>query len=338
MEIILPTGYTAKPVSLKDAASVVDLYNAFGLAYLGKVTDTIEELTGFWQMPGFNLATDACMVLGPDGGCAGIADFWDRNEKHILYGIRVVVHPRHESQGIGSYLFNWIEKRAQNSLPLAPAGANVKMQQGVDVRMTKNIEFLSSHGYKQVRNFYHMHIALDQPPPAAILPEGFSIRPFQGEDERRALLRALYDSFHDHWGFIEEPFEKYYQRWMYRLTHFKEMDSSLWYAAFQDGAIAGGCISANSVPEDPEMGWIHTLGIRRAYRKQGLGLAFLNATFGEFYRRGIKRAGLGVDASSLTGAVRLYEKAGMHVARQFITFEKILREGEELSTQQLSAE
>jgi mycothiol synthase len=40
-----------------------------------------------------------------------------------------------------------------------------------------------------------------------------------------------------------------------------------------------------------------------------------------------------VDAQSLTGATRLYEKAGMYVQRQYATYEKELRPGEDLSTQ-----
>jgi hypothetical protein len=36
--------------------------------------------------------------------------------------------------------------------------------------------------------------------------------------------------------------------------------------------------------------------------------------------------GLGVDAASLTGATRLYEKAGMHVTRRYDTYEKVLCE------------
>jgi hypothetical protein len=43
--------------------------------------------------------------------------------------------------------------------------------------------------------------------------------------------------------------------------------------------------------------------------------------------------GLGVDADSLTGATRLYEKAGMHVVRELATYEKELRAGEELARQ-----
>ena len=48
------------------------------------------------------------------------------------------------------------------------------------------------------------------------------------------------------------------------------------------------------------------------------------------------KVGLGVDGASLTGATRLYEKAGMHIFRQFDAYEKDLRPGEDLSTQALS--
>jgi hypothetical protein len=42
-----------------------------------------------------------------------------------------------------------------------------------------------------------------------------------------------------------------------------------------------------------------------------------------------------VDANSLTGALDLYEKAGMRVFRQTDAYEKILRPGKDLSTQSL---
>ena len=61
-------------------------------------------------------------------------------------------------------------------------------------------------------------------------------------------------------------------------------------------------------------------------------MALLLHSFGEFYRRGIDKVGLGVDAQNLTGATRLYERAGMHVALQHDTYEKELRPGEEPGT------
>ena len=46
--------------------------------------------------------------------------------------------------------------------------------------------------------------------------------------------------------------------------------------------------------------------------------------FGEFHRRGMTRVGLDVDAENLTGAVRLYERAGMRIVKRRDTYEKLL--------------
>ncbi len=53
-------------------------------------------------------------------------------------------------------------------------------------------------------------------------------------------------------------------------------------------------------------------------------------SFSTFYLRGFKRAGLGVDGESLTGAQRLYERAGMHVVMSIGRYEKELVAGREL--------
>jgi ribosomal protein S18 acetylase RimI-like enzyme len=87
--------------------------------------------------------------------------------------------------------------------------------------------------------------------------------------------------------------------------------------------------------EDPESGWVNELGVRRPWRKRGIAYALLKHSFAAFYAHGQKRAALGVDATSLTGALHLYEKAGMHVARQFDQFEKEIRPGREISTQKV---
>jgi len=55
-------------------------------------------------------------------------------------------------------------------------------------------------------------------------------------------------------------------------------------------------------------------------------------SFGELYRRGQRKVSLDVDAQSLTGATRVYEKAGMDVQRQTAVYEKELRSGQYLST------
>jgi hypothetical protein len=42
-------------------------------------------------------------------------------------------------------------------------------------------------------------------------------------------------------------------------------------------------------------------------------------------RRGYHGAGLGVDATSYTGADRLYLRAGMHVAAETLRYRKVMR-------------
>ena len=97
--------------------------------------------------------------------------------------------------------------------------------------------------------------------------------------------------------------------------------------------MAGICICRAEDAEDPELGWVGKLGVRRAWRNRGLGDALLKHAFAAFYADGKKRAGLGVDASSLTGALKLYERAGMRVQRQYNMYEKEFRPGRELAVE-----
>jgi ribosomal protein S18 acetylase RimI-like enzyme len=48
----------------------------------------------------------------------------------------------------------------------------------------------------------------------------------------------------------------------------------------------------------------------------------LRHSFAEFHRRGVTKSSLSVDARNETGAVALYERVGMHIARQYDTYEK----------------
>ncbi len=72
------------------------------------------------------------------------------------------------------------------------------------------------------------------------------------------------------------------------------------------------------------VGWVRVLGVKWPWRRRGLGLALLLHSFGELLRRGIRTVGLGVDAENLTGAVRLYERAGMWVEHRYDICERRL--------------
>ena len=74
---------------------------------------------------------------------------------------------------------------------------------------------------------------------------------------------------------------------------------------------------------------MNELAVRRPWRLRGLGLALLRRAFGEFYSRGTRKVTLAVDSQSLTGATRLYERAGMRVERLYSVYRKELSTGEQ---------
>jgi mycothiol synthase len=121
----------------------------------------------------------------------------------------------------------------------------------------------------------------------------------------------------EHWGHVPTTFERYAARHFER----ESFDPSLYLLAMDGEAIAGAVLCQVR----PDMGWIGGLGVRKPWRRRGLGEALLLRGFAELYGRGIRHVGLGVDAENATGATRLYEHAGMRVSREWIEYEKELR-------------
>jgi ribosomal protein S18 acetylase RimI-like enzyme len=97
--------------------------------------------------------------------------------------------------------------------------------------------------------------------------------------------------------------------------------------------VAGFVMCTVGTPEDPDTCEVNGFGVRRSDRRRGLGLALLQRLFGELYARSYRRAVLYVDGNSITGATRVYQRAGMRVHRQYNFYEYELRPGIEVSRQ-----
>jgi ribosomal protein S18 acetylase RimI-like enzyme len=145
------------------------------------------------------------------------------------------------------------------------------------------------------------------------------IRPFVKDEHATAVWQARNESFRENWGSHQLSFEEF----SFYTFDEAEYDPTLWVVIWDSNEIAGFSINQYQMG----IGWIHMLGVRPAWRAKGLGLILLYHSFGEFYKRGTKTIGLGVDASNVTGATRLYQKAGMTTISDFVTYEKELRAG-----------
>jgi ribosomal protein S18 acetylase RimI-like enzyme len=161
-----------------------------------------------------------------------------------------------------------------------------------------------------------MTIELTEEPPEPELPDGLSIETFRSEDAR-AWHNAANEAFADEWGFTSLPFDEW---WEMRSTA-ADFDPTLWFLVRDGDEIAA---FARCDAGRRGGGFVGMLGVRKQWRRRGLGLALLRHAFREFRRRGAPRVSLGVDAENPTGATRLYERAGMQVQVEYVTFERKL--------------
>ena len=243
------------------------------------------------------------------------------HREHVRVDTDVYVHPAHEGRGIGTFLIRTTEARGREHVPLAPAGARVVINNGINGRNERARRLLEGEGYAPERYIWRMSADLDDVPPPS-WPAGIDVRATASPADERAAHAAFEEAFADHWGHVPAGFEA----WQRRVKG-DRFDPGLWFLAVEGDEVAGVALCHR----DGETGWVDSLGVRPAWRRRGVGLALLRHAFGEFHRRCWRQAVLGVDAANETGATRLYEGAGMRVDRQYAIYQKELRLGNELT-------
>ncbi len=176
-------------------------------------------------------------------------------------------------------------------------------------------------GFEVVRHFFEMRTDLrDMAAPE--WPEGVVVRTFRDEDED-AVWECFDEAFTDHWDHRPATAERRAD-WRHNMREGPWFEHDLWFLAEDGEELAGVSLCAWHHSGDRTFGWVQILAVRRPWRRRGLALALLRRSFAEFARRGVTRVGLGVDAANPTGAVGLYERAGMHVQRRSAAWEKRL--------------
>lgn len=323
----LPRGFTLRHPTMDDAQAALNVINARELAVSGETKKTLEGVRRWWTSSEQDFPDDVWLVENTEGKVIAVASIAQLRYAQLFTGCDV--HPDYQQRGIGTYMQRLLEDRAQQFIALAAPDVRVFMTAEMYSTDLATQQLLERHGFQHIRTFWRMGIELQAVPMVPALPAGIEIRTLASDMN---LLHGIYeadqDAFRDHWGMVPMSFEEY-QHWEVNRESF---DPSLWFMAMDGNEIAG--ISICAIKKQQE-GWVHTLGVRRPWRKHGLGLTLLCYSFAELYRRGLQNIYLGVDSTSLTGATRLYEKAGMHVVQQFYRYEKELRAGRELGTRSL---
>lgn len=296
----LPDGVTSRPLRREDAALVAEMLEE-DERWLGLRTEIGEtDVLAWWIRT--NLDEDS-WLLEEDG--RAVAAGWMEVHDGVAFG-GSGVRPGSKGRGLGTWLVTVQEERARE------LGAT-RLHQHTMAANTGAGSLMRSRGYREARRHYEMVIELDAEPPAPELPDGLAVDTFR-EEEAREYHDAMGEAFADEWGFVSMPFEDW---WAMR----KDDDRSLWFVVRDGERIAA---YARCEAGRHGGGFVGMLGVRRDWRKRGLGRALLLHAFREFWERGIRRVTLGVDSENPTGATRLYESVGMHVESESVAYEKEL--------------
>jgi mycothiol synthase len=298
---------TLRPPREDDFAAIVDLMNAHQLAAFGEADVTEDELRTWLTSPSVEVERDI-RVLEQDGRLVGYADVDSNNADPPLWWCDLKVAPDVAAGPVTAELVGWMEARAETGRLRVWSATG-------DVRLLSAIEGL---GFTPVRHSYRMEIDLAAAEGELAWPGGITVRTL-AEDE----VRRIYDAVVEVWQDTTDGFVESFEDWSHWLTRAGVFEPSLWFLALAGDELAGFSLCRND-STDPAAGHVELLGVCRPWRRQGLGEALLRHSFQAFRQRGWTRGTLSVDASSPTGATRLYERAGMSVYRTTVFLERPL--------------
>jgi mycothiol synthase len=291
---------------LDELAELTDLINRDARELYGAPEENEESMRLWLTGPKLNPETDIRVAV-VDGAFRGYVDIDD--DPHPTYWVDLRV-PLSESDDVRLVLIEWAERRAAER-----EGKLIRFNAASTDEPIKRL--LEARGHRLVRHFYRMRIELDGDIPEPAWPEGLTVRSATPDDAER-VYAVHQETFEDSWESPSQSFEE----WRHWLMH-KGFDPSLWFLV-EAGEEIGAVEFCREHESEQGLGWVAVLGVRRAWRRLGLGRALLLHAFREFRRRGFHAVALGVDAASLTGANRLYQNVGMRVVRQSDVYEKTI--------------
>jgi mycothiol synthase len=298
-----------RPPAPEDAKAIAAALNEFNEP-VGFDLDSPEEVAVWLEFPSLDLERDTRVAL-VRGEIVGYSEAIDLGSDGKFVFADVRAGPQHEDASAA--LLEFVEERARK---LAAPDGKIRLWTAEGAKTWR--AFIEARGYDFHRYSLRMIIDLDEEPPEPSWPDGIAVRTRAGDEDDRSVYDLEIETFADQGSdVVAEAFEDW-RHWMKR----EPFDPDLWFLASDGDELAGISICRGEWAGDDEFGWVSVLGVRKPWRRKGLGSALLLHSFRELRARGKQRVGLGVRADNATGAVRLYERVGMRVLSRMLWYEK----------------
>jgi mycothiol synthase len=299
-----------RPPTLADAEAIAAIFNDASMALYGSLEVSANDVRLWLEAPDFDLERDAVVAEAKDRAVVGYGDLSDPSRVGRL--IWIDAQTRLGATDVANAILDELEPRAEERL--APDG---RLKAGIAEKDTALAGVLGARGYALVRHSFRMEADLANEPAAPEWPAGITVREFRPDADDRRVYEVQEETFADQADSETMSYEEW-RHWNFR----EPFDPDLWFLAEDGAELAGILLARSERAGDETLGWVSVLGVRRPWRRRGLGRALLLHSFRALRARGKPRAGLGVDGSNPTGAVRLYEAAGMLVVRRNDHWEK----------------
>lgn len=308
----LTAEYRARAAVMEDAPRATDFFNLCEIDEFGEPDYDLGEVVEEWSK--LDLEHDVVLVETVDGEIVASMTFLTRGVG--VFDISGYVHPEHRNRGLGSFIFDRGEQRALDRRPDGDPDSPLIVRNWFASNDRAAASLATARGYHHAKRFVRMAIELQSEPEVKPLPDGIELRPLDIETDLPSVFTVYEESFAEHWT---GGAPRLYEQWKESSLGYG-FEPRLWMLAYRGERLVGVSLGLNF----PDSGWIRTVGVLKEERGRGLATALLTLQFGEFWRLGTTKIGLGVDSENTTGALDLYLKAGMHVSRSFDAWEKHL--------------
>ncbi len=321
-----------RSLTMEDAEDSAAISTAVSQAAAANEIITAASLRQEWSEPRFELSRSSLGIFQGEA-LQAFAVFYAQSEPPVRPRLQFGVDPALNGAELRAELLAWADEMAQSVIPRCPPEARVGLWSGAHTGYRPDEIALRAAGYQERRIWHEMRIDMSAPPAPSQLPPGFCLRPYRHEEDLPLLVDIVRDSFSDHFGHIDQSFERDLEAMGHWLNNDPAFDPKLVLLAADEktGDAVACALPMTDYLRRPGLGYIDMVGTRRACRRRGLASALLRMCFALYWERGTRSVCLEVDGASLTNAVALYERAGMHVSHSFASYEKLLRDGVELA-------
>ncbi len=326
----LPLDFSIRPASMGDLDRTIAFLNDTDEYDIGTPTFSREVIAADWRKKSWNMKDNTRLIFNQAEDLVGYGEAYHLGNPPVKTIVMARTHPGYRGLGLGTYFLLWGEEYARAGIHRCPPENRIFISTLTVDTITQAKILFDSFGMRPVRSYYRMQIELGKPIASPRFPGRVTLRAYRHDQDIVPLIRAYEEAYADLWGHMPQSEADGVDRIQSWVESAGGFDAGLWILAMDGNQIAGFLLAALNQDEHEDTGEVWELGVRPRWRRQGLGQAMLQHIFGEFQRRGKRKAVLDVDTDNSSGATRLYDRVGMSILTRRIMYEKTIREGVDL--------